>query len=117
VRVEGHRRSVRRGGAEDCAERVAALARELGVSDRLAMVGLRTDVENVYGAADLVAVPSTAPGDASAMARVAAALLGDPLIRGQLGTAAADDVRTRFAPELLTDRIGVLYAAVLATRR
>jgi glycosyltransferase involved in cell wall biosynthesis len=157
VRVEGHRRSVRRGGAEDCAECVAALARELGVSDRLAMVGFRTDVENVYGAADLVAVPSTAPdplpgaaieaaaagcavlaadhgglpeiirdgttgrlfapGDASAMARVAAALLGDPLIRGQLGTAAADDVRTRFAPELLTDRIGALYAAVLATRR
>ena len=144
-------------GAEDRAERVAVLARELGVSDRLAMVGFRADVENVYGAADLVAVPSTAPdplpgaaieaaaagcaviaadhgglpeiirdgetgrlfapGDAGVLARVAAELLDDPLIRGQLGAAAANDVRTRFAPELLTERIGALYDAVLATRR
>jgi glycosyltransferase involved in cell wall biosynthesis len=142
-------------GSEDRAQRVAALASELGVSDRLAMVGFRADVENVYGAADLVAVPSTAPdplpgagieaaaagcavlaadhgglpeiirdgttgrlfapGDARALARVAAELLDDPLARGQLGAAAAGDVRARFAPELLTERIGALYEAVLAT--
>jgi glycosyltransferase involved in cell wall biosynthesis len=37
------------------------LARQLGVEDRVRFVGFRDDVENVYGAADLVAVPSTAP--------------------------------------------------------
>ncbi len=139
-------------GAEDRAERVAALARELGVSDRLAMVGFRADVETVYGAADLVAVPSTAPdplpgaaieaaaagcavlaaahgglpeiihdgttgrlfapGDAAAMARIAAELLDDPLARGQLGAAAAADVRARFAPGLLTERVGAVYDAI-----
>jgi glycosyltransferase involved in cell wall biosynthesis len=144
-------------GAEDRAHRVTALANELGVSDRLAMVGFRADVENVYGAADLVAIPSTAPdplpgaaieaaaagcavlaaghgglpeiirdgttgrlfdpGDVSALARVAAELLDEPLIRGALGAAAADDVRRRFAPELLTERIGALYETVLAARR
>jgi glycosyltransferase involved in cell wall biosynthesis len=142
-------------GAEDRAERVVALARALGVSDRVAMVGFRLDVENVYGAADLVAVPSTlpdplpgaaieaaaagcavvaadhgglpeiirdgttgrlfVPGDAAALARVAAELLDDPLARGQLGAAAATDVRARFAPELLTERIGSLYETVLAS--
>jgi glycosyltransferase involved in cell wall biosynthesis len=120
-------------------------------------VGFRADVENVYGAADLVAIPSTAPdplpgaaieaaaagcavlaaghgglpeiirdgttgrlfdpGDVSALARVAAELLDEPLIRGALGAAAADDVRRRFAPELLTERIGALYETVLAARR
>jgi glycosyltransferase involved in cell wall biosynthesis len=139
-------------GAEDRAERVAALARALGVSDRVAMVGFRPDVENVYGAADLIAVPSTAPdplpgaaieaaaagcavlaaahgglpeiirdgitgrlfapGDAAAMARVAAELLDDPLTRGRLGAAAATDVRARFAPGVLTERIGALYAQI-----
>ena len=48
-------------GAEARRERVLALARQLGVSDRLALVGFREDVEAVYGAADVVAVPSTAP--------------------------------------------------------
>jgi glycosyltransferase involved in cell wall biosynthesis len=40
---------------------VLALARELGVSDRVIACGFRDDVDAVYGAADLVAVPSTAP--------------------------------------------------------
>jgi glycosyltransferase involved in cell wall biosynthesis len=48
-------------GAEDRVERVLALAGELGVRDRLVLCGFRDDVDNVYGAADLVAVPSTAP--------------------------------------------------------
>jgi glycosyltransferase involved in cell wall biosynthesis len=48
-------------GAEDRRERVLALARRLGVGDRLALVGFRRDVETVYGAADVIAVPSTAP--------------------------------------------------------
>jgi glycosyltransferase involved in cell wall biosynthesis len=142
-------------GAEDRADRVVALASELGVADRIAMVGFRADVENVYGAADLVAVPSTAPdplpgaaieaaaagcavlaadhgglpeiirdgttgrlfapGDARALARMAAELLDDPLLRGRLGTAAAGDVRARFAPKLLLERVGALYDEVLST--
>lgn len=48
-------------GAEDRRERVMTLARSLGVADRVALVGFRGDVDHVYGAADLVAVPSTAP--------------------------------------------------------
>jgi glycosyltransferase involved in cell wall biosynthesis len=48
-------------GAEDRRERVLALARQLDVSDRLLLVGFRDDVDNVYGAADIVAVPSTEP--------------------------------------------------------
>ena len=48
-------------GAEDRTERVLALARELGVSERLRLSGFRVDVATVLGAADLVAVPSTAP--------------------------------------------------------
>jgi glycosyltransferase involved in cell wall biosynthesis len=141
-------------GAEERAERVVALASELGVGDRIAMVGFRADVENVYGAADLVAIPSTAPdplpgaaieaaaagcavlaaahgglpeiiadgttgrlfapGDARALARIAGELLEDPLARGRLGTAAAGDVRARFAPELLIERVGALYDEILA---
>jgi glycosyltransferase involved in cell wall biosynthesis len=38
-----------------------ALAGELGVADRVRFAGFRSDVENVYGAADVVAVPSTQP--------------------------------------------------------
>ena len=48
-------------GAERRARRVLELARTLGVSDRLALVGFRDDLENVLGAADVIAVPSTAP--------------------------------------------------------
>jgi glycosyltransferase involved in cell wall biosynthesis len=144
-------------GAEDRTARVLGLARTLGVSDRVAMVGFRADVENVYGAADVVAVPSTAPdplpgaaveaaaagcavlaanhgglpeivrdghtgrlfapGDPAALARVAAELIDDPGRCRQLGAAAGADVRARFAPGLLTERIGSLYEAVLATAR
>lgn len=38
-----------------------ALAARLGVADRVRFAGFRSDVENVYGAADVVAVPSTQP--------------------------------------------------------
>lgn len=48
-------------GAEQRLERVLALARSLGVGERLRLVGFRDDVENVYGASDLIAVPSTEP--------------------------------------------------------
>jgi glycosyltransferase involved in cell wall biosynthesis len=136
-------------GAEDRRDRVLALAAELGVADRLVLAGFRDDVDTVYGAADIVAVPSTSPdplpgsaieaaaagcaviaaahgglpeiirdgetgrltppGDAAALASVAAELLDDPTERERLGAAAARDVRERFAPERLLDAIHALY--------
>ncbi len=48
-------------GAEDRRDALLSLAASLGVSDRLRLIGFREDVENVYGAADVIAVPSTAP--------------------------------------------------------
>ena len=38
-----------------------ALAVELGVAERVRFAGFRSDVENLYGAADVIAVPSTQP--------------------------------------------------------
>ncbi|MDQ3769959.1 MAG: glycosyltransferase, partial [Actinomycetota bacterium] len=38
-----------------------ALAAQLGVSDRVILPGFREDIDTVYGAADVVAVPSTRP--------------------------------------------------------
>jgi glycosyltransferase involved in cell wall biosynthesis len=40
---------------------VLELAHGLGVSDRVRLLGFRDDPETVYGAADVIAVPSTAP--------------------------------------------------------
>jgi glycosyltransferase involved in cell wall biosynthesis len=60
-------------GAEDRVARVLELASKLGVSDRLHMIGFRDDLANVLGAADLVAVPSTAPDPLPGSALEAAA--------------------------------------------
>jgi glycosyltransferase involved in cell wall biosynthesis len=143
-------------GAQQRRERVIELARALGVVDRLRLVGFRDDVETVYGAADVVAVPSTepdplpgaaieaaatgcavvasahgglpeiitdretgrlvAPGDAGALARVCAELLDDAPERRRLGSAAAGDVRRRFAPERAVTSIQSLYEAVRVSR-
>ncbi len=140
-------------GSEHRRAAVLALASELGVSDRLRLAGFRDDVDAVYGAADVIAVPSTAPdplpgaaieaaaagcavvasahgglpeiirdgrtgrllapGDAKALARVAAELLDDPAERERLGAAAAADVRARFAPEQLQARIHDLYEELI----
>ena len=48
-------------GEERRLEELRALARSLGVEARVRFAGFRPDVENVYGAADVVAVPSTQP--------------------------------------------------------
>jgi glycosyltransferase involved in cell wall biosynthesis len=48
-------------GAEHRAAAVRELARALGISDRVRMLGFRDDVETVLGAADVIAVPSTSP--------------------------------------------------------
>jgi glycosyltransferase involved in cell wall biosynthesis len=136
-------------GAPERRDAVLALASRLGVADRVILAGFRDDVENVYGAADVVAVPSTepdplpntaieaaaagcavlasahgglpeiirdgetgrlvAPGDAGALARVAAELLGSPAERERIGRAAAADVRERFAPARLLESVQALY--------
>ena len=48
-------------GAEERTARIIELARQLDVSDRLRLLGFRSDLSTVLGAADVVAVPSTAP--------------------------------------------------------
>jgi glycosyltransferase involved in cell wall biosynthesis len=48
-------------GEEQRLEDLRALAAQLGVTERVRFAGFRSDVENVYGAADVVAVPSTQP--------------------------------------------------------
>jgi glycosyltransferase involved in cell wall biosynthesis len=140
-------------GAEDRLDAVIELAARLNVRDRLHLVGFRDDVGTIYGAADIVAVPSTAPdplpgaaieaaaagcaviasatgglpeilsdrhtgrlfppGDAPALARIAAELLDDPAERARLGEAAAGDVRERFAPERLGASIDALYGELV----
>jgi glycosyltransferase involved in cell wall biosynthesis len=60
-------------GAEQRAARVLELAAQLGVDARLQMVGFRDDVGTVLGAADVVAVPSTAPDPLPGSALEAAA--------------------------------------------
>ncbi len=48
-------------GQEHWQRRLRALAQELALGDRLRLAGFRDDVATVYGAADVVAVPSTRP--------------------------------------------------------
>lgn len=71
-----------------------ALARSLGVAERVRFSGFRPDVENVYGAADVVAVPSTQP---------------DPLPNSALEAAAAGCCVVAAdhggLPEILTDGV------------
>jgi glycosyltransferase involved in cell wall biosynthesis len=141
-------------GSEDPAGDLRALARSLDVADRVRMLGFREDVELVFGAADLIAVPSSAPDplpgaaieaaaagcaviasahgglpeiirdgetgrlvrphDPAALAVAAASLLDDPGLRQSLGSAAASEVRQRFAPARLQRAIGELYDSLLS---
>jgi glycosyltransferase involved in cell wall biosynthesis len=71
-------------GAEDRLERVVSLARTLNVEDRLVLAGFRPDVETVYGAADVVAVPSTEP-DPLPGAAIEAAAAGCAVIASDHG--------------------------------
>ncbi|MEJ7824785.1 MAG: glycosyltransferase family 4 protein [Solirubrobacteraceae bacterium] len=48
-------------GEEQRLEELRALAAQLRIADRVRFCGFRSDVENVYGAADVVCVPSTQP--------------------------------------------------------
>jgi glycosyltransferase involved in cell wall biosynthesis len=79
-------------GAEDRLDAVRTLSAELAVNDRVRFVGFRNDVENVYGAADLIAVPSTAP-DPLPGAAIEAAAAGCTVIASAHGG----------LPEIITD--------------
>jgi glycosyltransferase involved in cell wall biosynthesis len=80
-------------GAEERAARVRELAASLGVEERVRMVGFRPDLETVLGAADVVAVPSTAP-DPLPGAALEAGAAGCPVV------ASADGG----LPEIIRDR-------------
>lgn len=141
-------------GAERRLQAVLELAERLGVRERLALVGFRPDVDAVYGAADVVAVPSTAPdplpgaaieaaaagcavlasdtgglpeiiderrtgrlfapGDARALAALAAELIERPEERQRLGAAAAADVRERFGPARMLEQLQHCYDLVVS---
>jgi glycosyltransferase involved in cell wall biosynthesis len=143
-------------GEERRLEELRALAHDLGVAERVRFSGFRADGENVYGAADVVCVPSTqpdpfpnaaleaaaagccvvaadhgglpemlqagttgllvAPGDPAALADALARLHGAPELRERLGSAAASDVRERFAPARLLHRMQTLYDEVIDRR-
>lgn len=71
-------------GAEHRREALLSLAGQIGVSDRLRVVGFRPDIENVYGAADVIAVPSTSP-DPLPNAAIEAAAAGCAVIASAHG--------------------------------
>jgi len=79
-------------GEERRLEELRALARSLGVAERVRFAGFRADVENVYGAADVVAVPSTQP-DPLPNAALEAAAAGCCVVAADHGG----------LPEILTD--------------
>jgi glycosyltransferase involved in cell wall biosynthesis len=80
-------------GAEHRARDLANLASALGVSSRVCMLGFRDDVETVFGAADLIAVPSAAP-DPLPGAAIEAAAAGCAVIASAHGG----------LPEIIRDR-------------
>ena len=80
-------------GMEARREAILTLARELGVGDRLVLAGFVEPVAEVFGAADVIAVPSTAP---------------DPLPGSAIEAAAAGAAVVAAAhgglPEIIADR-------------
>ena len=122
-------------GAERRGDRIKELAEQLGVRDRVRFVGFREDLANVYGAADLVAVPSTEP-DPLPGAAIEAAAAGCAVIAsasgglieilrdretGRLVAPGDPDALARAARELIDDadaraRLGAAAAADATSR-
>ena len=122
-------------GAEEREQAVRDLAHSLEVEERVRFAGFRDDVENVYGAADVVAVPSTSPDPlpgsaieaaAAGCAVVASAEGGLPEIiadgrTGRLIAPGDPSALARAAAELLDDpalreRLGAAAAADVRER-
>lgn len=71
-------------GNEHFERELAALSERLGLGERLRLLGFREDVENVLGAADAVAVPSTRP-DPLPNSALEAAAAGLPVVAAAHG--------------------------------
>jgi hypothetical protein len=71
-------------GNEHFERELANLGERLGLGDRLKLLGFRDDVENVLGAADAVAVPSTRP-DPLPNSALEAAAAGLPVVAAAHG--------------------------------
>jgi glycosyltransferase involved in cell wall biosynthesis len=99
-------------GAEARRAGIDGLARQLGVSDRLRFVGFRDDVETVYGAADLIAVPSTQP-DPLPNSALEAAAAGCAVIAAAHG-GLPDIIRDGETGRLVAPGDGAALAAVAA---
>jgi glycosyltransferase involved in cell wall biosynthesis len=99
-------------GAEDRLERVLSLARALRVDDRLVLAGFRPDVETVYGAADVIAVPSTEP-DPLPGAAIEAAAAGCAVVASDHG-GLPEIVRDRETGRLVAPGDPVALATVAA---
>jgi len=71
------------GGRGDLADALVARARELGVSDRLHLLGLRSDIGAVLAAADIFVLPSLSEG--LPMALLEAMFAGCPIVATDVG--------------------------------
>jgi glycosyltransferase involved in cell wall biosynthesis len=71
-------------GAEGPLRELESLAADLGLGDRLRIVGFRDDIETVFAAADAVAVPSTRP-EPFGLVALEAATAGLPVIAAAHG--------------------------------
>jgi glycosyltransferase involved in cell wall biosynthesis len=102
-------------GEERRLEELRALARSLGVAERVRFAGFRPDVDTVYGAADVVAVASTQPDPLpnSALEAAAAGCCVVAAAHGGLPEIVRDGVTGR----LVAPGDPAALAAVLATLR
>jgi glycosyltransferase involved in cell wall biosynthesis len=71
-------------GAKGALHELERLRRDLGLGDRLRLVGFRDDIETLFGAADAVTVPSTRP-EPFGLVAVEAAVAGLPVIAAAHG--------------------------------
>jgi glycosyltransferase involved in cell wall biosynthesis len=102
-------------GEERRLEELRALAGALGVAERVRFAGFRPDVENVYGAADVVAVPSTQP-DPLPNSALEAAAAGCCVVAAAHG-GLPEIVRDRVTGRLVTPGEPAALAAALAALR
>ena len=70
--------------------------------------------EVVQNGKDGVLVP---PGDVDRIARVVCSLLGDPIRRAELGTAAKQTAFSKFQPQKQAEQLTRVYESLLATKR
>lgn len=100
-------------GAGDEAESLRLCA-DLGVADRVRFLGIRSDPENFYNAADVFVLPSLSEG--LSLAGLEAAASGLPLIIGACAGAeelvehGSNGWIVEYRPEAIAERLAVLHA-------